>query len=723
MDDQNIPAPAPSPISIDSLICTVNVPAWNIQSGVMELTERGEDDADYANAVDLTQQTIADGFGEEQVPSLDQIATSYLPRKKFYVEVHNPKLNTGDTITLTTRKYDGSQETQSYSLGQVDSLRFRTQQPLLFFDGPAFDPGTYQTESAPRAKAAAPLAAQAPTIPGSTTLEAQTAHVEVTDPQGRTLKADGNCITYAAIGDSMTMGCLGGNTRAEGQRASNPKQLGNMLGLTMLLPELTGKGIPGYIMPNAQRDTMVMYNPLMFLTRHKGHRANPNAVPNNLAITGADIRSITEDTVMCEDPSPLDNYIFWAGSGEDTRRAVVITNDTPKAPPDWLSSMATLPQLVTVAAGANDALGVVIGNKGGQIFEKDAWSCLEAPDPGHARNLSTLDTFSAEYSNLIAKIESQYQNKGITPSLIFVTIPDVTVIPCSEPIMQGCAVTPFANSGFKASIKFGRNIELDDYFRRATFDTSQLTKVRDGSCGRLGLIPLIKKAVVNPEHFFRPVDAAEKALGTPAKSCKLTDDQVLDPDELDQVSNRVRNFQKAILALLYGVNADPTITKWRKQGKVHVFDLNYLLYCLRSRHDLALGEEPDGYSIETLGQELYAVGIVDADGLAAIKNDKAITRRYYDEVAVKTPLRAWGQAGLIGPDYIHPTPSGHALIACGYLSLMASAAQGQADGFGGYNAETLACKYQNAQIALWDMIANDDWVKKKKTRPTLTKCP
>jgi hypothetical protein len=56
---------------------------------------------------------------------------------------------------------------------------------------------------------------------------------------------------------------------------------------------------------------------------------------------------------------------------------------------------------------------------------------------------------------------------------------------------------------------------------------------------------------------------------------------------------------------------------------------------------------------------------------------------------------------------------------------MASAAQGQADGFGGYNAETLACKYQNAQIALWGMIANDDWVARdnKGTRPNLVHCP
>jgi lysophospholipase L1-like esterase len=719
MDDQNIPAPAPSPISIDSLICTVNVPAWNIQSGVMELTERGEDDADYANAVDLTQQTIADGYGEEQVPSLEQIATSYLPRKKFYVEVHNPKLNTGDTITLTTRKYDGSQETQSYSLSQVDSLRFRTQQPLLFFDGPAFDPGTYQPESALRAKAAAPLAAQAPTIPGSTALEAQTVEVQSQKDSGPILKAAAHVIKTASLGDSMTMGCLGGNTRESGQLNSYPARLGQFLGYSVQVPAIDGNGIPAFVEPvvKDRESRVLVHNPLFW---GKGKRSNPTIVPNNLAITGADVRSIAEDITMCEDPSILNKIVFWAGKGEDTRKAVVVTNNQEKAPTEWVGQIQPLPELVTIAAGANDALGVVIGNSGGVIYENAATECLMTDSSGaaHARNLSTAETFKNEYRTLISKILDQYVGKDTTPSLIFITIPDVVAIPCSTPLIQdsGTLSYAFIRSNFKATVKLGPNIDLDTYFKAATFDTSLLSECNNGKCGQLGLLPRMKEAMTWPGHFLFPKWTARSVLGTPGSPRILRDDEVLSPSEVQQVRARVKAFQKSIVELLFTAEADPRLVKLREQGKVHILDLNYLLYCLSPDRKLDPGQEPgnDSYSVKDIVNGGLSSPISDQDK-ASVFADVAACRRFYDEKAGATMLRTTGQGGVVGPDYIHPTPSGHAFIACALLAVMKdAAARNGAAGYAGYGAQTLAEQYEKAWATTLQLIQQDIWVPSNK---------
>ncbi|MGA9751283.1 MAG: hypothetical protein WBS54_05815 [Acidobacteriota bacterium] len=639
----------------------------------MELTEASEDDADYSNEVDLTAQTINDGFGEEQIPGLDELNASYLPRKEFYIEVHDPKLaaSANGQVHVTATKYDGTQETPAYDLASVDGLRLRTTTPILLFDGPPFAPGTYEPVSASKTRKARGEALEAPPVPATTTLAAQTIHVEATDADGRTARGDSNAITYAALGDSVSMGCLGGNTQASGQRNSGPAQLAQMLGLPMVLPELSGHGIPGSVEPVSEDQRLVIHNPLNPFGWTKGHRMNPDEIPNNLAVTGADIRSIADDIPMCEDSGALSKLIFWAGSGEDTRKAAVITANVEKAPPEWLSNMDPLPSIVTIEAGANDALGVIIGT-GGEIFEKDATLCKEAPFQGEARNLSTVASFKNEYMMLISRILDQYNGSGVKPVLVFLSVPDVSVIPAGVQIQAGHNIHPFAASNFEATAKlFWHNTPLDDYFRLATMDSTfalqQPPCDANGNCAMIGLIPFLKAALAQIGAVVSPAAAAKGVLGTPSNPHVLQDDEVLTADEVAHLRANIRGFNQSILELLYKDDWDSRLTQWRKEGRIRVFDLNYLLFLLAARGGVEPGQEPPGsYTILDVASD---AGITDPNALAIITADKQAARGFYDNIAKGTHLEATARGGVLGPDYVHPTPSGHRLIAMAELYL------------------------------------------------------
>lgn len=539
-------------------------------------------------------------------------------------------------------------------------------------------------------------------------------HVETSDPGGRTVKADGNCITYAALGDSVSMGCLGGNTQASGQRSSGPKQLANMLGLTMVLPELSGNGIPAAVQPASTDQRLVIHNPADFLVWHKGKRLNPSVVPNNLAITGADIRSIADDITMCDDTGALTKFLFWAGSGEDTRKAVVVTGGQKKAPPEWLASMATLPQIVTIEAGANDALGVVIGGHGGEIFENDAAVCKAAPFPNDARNLSTVPSFKNEYKLLISRILDKYNGADVKPVLVFMTVPDVSVIPAVAQIPLGKRAQPFASSDFRATAKlFFHNTPLDRYIKEATMDsTTYLTGCEGNDCGMVGVIPFMKAALFQLGTAVSPAAAAKGALGTESMPHLLTDKEVLSPAELRYLKANIRGFNRSILELLYKDDWDARLAQWRKEGRIRVFDLNYLLALLAQPGGVDPGAEPPhSYTIVDVAND---GGIADTGALAIINADKRAARAFYDEVGRPSRLEATARGGVLGPDYVHPTPSGHRLIAMGELYLLKSAAACTLTAtLGGFQQQTLEEKFKQSADTLKSDILKDVWVPQK----------
>ena len=94
--------------------------------------------------------------------------------------------------------------------------------------------------------------------------------------------------------------------------------------------------------------------------------------------------------------------------------------------------------------------------------------------------------------------------------------------------------------------------------------------------------------------------------------------------------------------------------------------------------------------------------------------DADAVRAYFDDYLNKKKLRTIPQGGIVGPDYVHPTPSGHAVIAAGILALMKNAAlrvPSDADpSFAGYSAKTLDALYAEALLAANDIIQGDKWV-------------
>ena len=62
-------------------------------------------------------------------------------------------------------------------------------------------------------------------------------------------------------------------------------------------------------------------------------------------------------------------------------------------------------------------------------------------------------------------------------------------------------------------------------------------------------------------------------------------------------------------------------------------------------------------------------------------------------------------------DYVHPTPSGHRLIALGELYLLKSAAEStDTRTIGGFRQKTLEEKFQEAAEGLKGKIKQDVWV-------------
>ncbi|MGA9752736.1 MAG: hypothetical protein WBS54_13210 [Acidobacteriota bacterium] len=67
--------------------------------------------------------------------------------------------------------------------------------------------------------------------------------------------------------------------------------------------------------------------------------------------------------------------------------------------------------------------------------------------------------------------------------------------------------------------------------------------------------------------------------------------------------------------------------------------------------------------------------------------------------------------GVLGPDYVHPTPSGHRLIAMGELYLLKSAAARTSTAtLGGFTQQTLEDKFKLAADGLKAKILTDPWV-------------
>ena len=74
--------------------------------------------------------------------------------------------------------------------------------------------------------------------------------------------------------------------------------------------------------------------------------------------------------------------------------------------------------------------------------------------------------------------------------------------------------------------------------------------------------------------------------------------------------------------------------------------------------------------------------------------------------------------GVLGPDYVHPTPSGHRLITMGELYLLKSAAACTTTGtIGGFRQQTLEAKFQEAKDGLQAYINADKWVPKEHKSP------
>ena len=116
-------------------------------------------------------------------------------------------------------------------------------------------------------------------------------------------------------------------------------RLGQFLGFSERVPVISGNGIPAFVEPKVmdKQSRVVVHNPIFWA---KGERANPDIVPNNLAITGADVRSIAEDIVM-RGPQRSGQDDLLAGNNEDTRQCVVRPKGQQKAPTGWVSAISS----------------------------------------------------------------------------------------------------------------------------------------------------------------------------------------------------------------------------------------------------------------------------------------------------------------------------------------------------------------------------------------------
>lgn len=457
----------------------------------------------------------------------------------------------------------------------------------------------------------------------------------------------GRPFTMVALGDSITAGTQDAITVHDRQAKSYPKQLADHVGVEFNQPLLTEGGIPPRIFVDGTfdqkhyeevRDRLVKAaTPIGFYLRYLGvpsdvsrlygveglgrrdpaHKDTPEKPQHNFAVAGYELRHpggigsvrdfLVEMRGRAEDFGGLGQEVPLIHS--------VLQNDGDQARGSALDqAIARKPDVVMFWAGSNDALETIHG----VVDDRTLTPVLSQPweywDEDPITKRRSLQTTSRPQPGFWQSIRTTMERlRTETTAEIFVmTIPDVTVIPYLRELGKPVGDLPFR-------VKTANGTDVTEDLEKWVLPTGVRGEGQDGrkefpAGSRVGLISLVaamteKGSVTTREEFQARL---REMSDHPAVWSEW---DVLDAAEVREVSSRIGEFN----ALIRAEAAGP---------RFHVVDMNRIL------GDLARN-----------GRDLVGEG-----------EPVRVTATF-------TGARERGMDGIFSYDGVHPSDTGHAMIA------------------------------------------------------------
>lgn len=420
-------------------------------------------------------------------------------------------------------------------------------------------------------------------------------------------------IKIVALGDSLTAGMQDANLIGDRQELSYGAQIARQAGLPFKQPLLDNRGIPPQLflspktslIDTAWRYTMVGVaqalptaalalglNPPEFLFWPLYHAGGMGQVKDpgeiqNFAIPGVEARHLSGvdnvHDVVRDVRAGIDSKGSLLAAAPYARQILQGGRSAAHGKNQLDSAIEQKPDMVLLWAGSNDALA---GALKGEVndsnltpMEDRKWKITQKKYPwSKPREVETREVIPGFRSTMVGENGLLTRLLSETDAeIMLMNIPDVTVIPHLFPLGQKVGPLPFRMM-LPGGIDVTEKIE--------NWHLSSLVK-GEGKDGRpifpqgssVGLGTLLTKLT----HYFKvktEADMDEALLQMSRSGGVFSEDDVLDPDEVEQIQQRVREYNDLLQR-----TAD-------ENERVHLVDINSML-TLASKEGLPLrGEGP-----------------------------------------------------------------------------------------------------------------------------------
>lgn len=462
--------------------------------------------------------------------------------------------------------------------------------------------------------------------------------------------------TMVVLGDSLSAGMQDGFTVRDRQEMAYASQIARAAGIPFNNPEITAPGLPVEVFRGGRfdeggldRDRDLLVNalaPLAAWTYYLGvppflypavwdmlgqgvrapeSRSTPERPQHNFAYSGAEARHLTSHAtardVLGEIHQRLADFTD-VGSRVPLVRAVLQNGGRSEIGSQVDQAIATRPDLVILWAGGNDALEAALAgyldDRKLTPVEDQVWTLHDRSPLGKTTLRTTDQVIPGFRSAMVGPEGALTRLLAETSAEILVgTVPDVDVIPNLVPLGQAVGPLPF-----RIVLKDGTDV---------TDELQQLVlpnNVRGpGKDGRRVFPPDTRVPLTSMLEMFMahgPTATAGEFRATLQKVAGegwFSEDQALDPDEQEQIRRRVQEYNDLLRT---AAAANP---------RVHLVDVAEELRQLEASGRPLRGSGPDVTVTTTY------TGVHDARG--------------FD--------------GIFSYDGVHPSDTGHAVVANMFL--------------------------------------------------------
>lgn len=453
---------------------------------------------------------------------------------------------------------------------------------------------------------------------------------------------------YVALGDSLTAGMQDATLISRGQERSYVNQFAQRAELDFKQPLIGDEGIPPGLFLDEKASViraLVRYaqvglaaaGPLASLALglvppelallplyHAGGmgQREEHGTVQNLAIPGFELRHLTDvanvGDLMTEMAARAESSGALIALGPYVREILQDGKSAEHGQSEVDRAIAQQPDLVTLWAGNNDALESAlmsdVDDRTLTPIEDRTWEYHSYNPITGRRTPHRTEEVQTGFRNALVGEQGVLTRllEETDAHVVIMNIPDVTVIPFLREVGKKVGPLPFR-------IVLPGGADVTQRIENWTIPTSIRGDGHDGRTAfpegtRIGIGMLLTKFL----HFMTDegVEDFEDALTLMDSGGVFTEDEVLDPDEIETVRDRTRQFNE----LIAQAADDP---------RVHLVDINSVLN--RSK--------ADGIALQGEGPEVTV-----SNTFTGLKD-------------------AQGREGFFSYDGVHPSDVGHAVIA------------------------------------------------------------